>query len=142
MPKFWDRPNILTLSEQQYFIRDNASQITKRQKMLEIWRAMTPLVAPMPAGDLVPAGTTSVTSGGASPKFWGAKMFDVSRITLFCLEKCLSKHKMTIFSKHFGGAHDFFGLPLATPMLVTPVPGKYEMANSQNISLDIQPGKT
>jgi len=30
-------------------------------------------------------------------------MFDFRRITLFCLEKCLSKHKMTIFSKTLGG---------------------------------------
>jgi len=34
---------------------------------------------------------------------WGAKMLDFRRITLFCLKKRLSKHKMTIFSKHFGG---------------------------------------
>jgi len=30
-------------------------------------------------------------------------MFDFRRITLFCLEKRLSKHKITIFSKNFGG---------------------------------------
>jgi len=37
-------------------------------------------------------------------KNWGrAKMFDSWRITLFCLEKRLSKHKMTIFSKNLGG---------------------------------------
>jgi len=35
--------------------------------------------------------------------FWGAKMFDFGRITLHCLEKHLSKHKMTIFSKDPGG---------------------------------------
>ena len=29
-------------------------------------------------------------------------MFDFRRITLFCLEKRLSKHKMTIFSKNLG----------------------------------------
>jgi len=44
-------------------------------------------------------------------KNWGAgKMFGIRRITLFCLEKRLSKQKMTIFSKHFGGI-----TPLATP---------------------------
>jgi len=32
-------------------------------------------------------------------KFWGARMFNFRRITLFSLEKRLSKHKMTIFSK-------------------------------------------
>jgi len=32
------------------------------------------------------------------------------RITLFCLEKRLSKHKMTIFSKNLGG-HGPFGSP-------------------------------
>jgi len=31
-------------------------------------------------------------------------MLDFSRITLFCLEKRLSKHKMTMFSKNLGGA--------------------------------------
>jgi len=36
-------------------------------------------------------------------KFGGANMFDFRRITLFCLEKCLSKRKMTIFSKILGG---------------------------------------
>jgi len=29
-------------------------------------------------------------------------MFDFRRITLFCLEKRLLKHKMTIFSKNVG----------------------------------------
>ena len=38
-------------------------------------------------------------------------MFDFRRITLFCLEKRLSKHKMTIFSKNFGGGHGPFGHP-------------------------------
>jgi len=34
----------------------------------------------------------------SQPKnFGGAKMFDFRRITLFCLENRLSKHKMTIF---------------------------------------------
>jgi len=42
-------------------------------------------------------------------------MFDIRRITLFCLEKRLSKHKMTIFSKNWG-EHGPFGLPLAMPM--------------------------
>jgi len=37
-------------------------------------------------------------------------MFDFRRITLFCLEKCLSKHKMTMFSKNVGG-HGHFGPP-------------------------------
>jgi len=31
-------------------------------------------------------------------------MFDFRRITLFCLEKHLSKHKMAIFSNNFGEA--------------------------------------
>jgi len=61
------------------------------------------------------------TSGVASPKHWveqkncgGAKMFDLRWITLFCLEKRLSKHKITIFSKNLGGM-----APLATPMYRT-----------------------
>jgi len=44
------------------------------------------------------------TSGVASPEILGGKMFDFRRITLFCLEKHLSKHKMTIFSKNLGRA--------------------------------------
>jgi len=42
----------------------------------------------------------------------GAKMLDFRRITLFCWEKRLSKHKMTIFSKNLGGAW-----PLCPPWL-------------------------
>jgi len=52
--------------------------------------------------------------------FGGAKMFDFGRITLFCLEKRLSKHKMTIFSKNLGGMAPL--APLATLML----PGKVQ----------------
>jgi len=44
-------------------------------------------------------------------------MFDFRRITQFCLEKRLSKQKMTIFSKNFGGAMAPFAPPLATPMI-------------------------
>ena len=48
------------------------------------------------------------TVGWAAQKFWGEKfgepkMYDFKRITLFGLEKRLSKHKMTIFSKNLGG---------------------------------------
>jgi len=39
------------------------------------------------------------------------KMFNCRRITLFCLVKRLSKHKMTIFSKILGGGM----APLASP---------------------------
>jgi len=38
-------------------------------------------------------------------------MFDIRQITLFCLEKRLSKHKMTTFSKNLGAAMD----PLPPP---------------------------
>ena len=61
------------------------------------------------------------SSGVASPKFfggpknlWGAKMFDFRRATVFCMEYRFSKHKMTRYSKNFGG-HDPLG-PVATPM--------------------------
>jgi len=37
-------------------------------------------------------------------------MFNLRRITLFCFDKRLSKHKMTILSKNFGG-HGPFGPP-------------------------------
>jgi len=43
-------------------------------------------------------------------------MFDFRRITLFCLEKRLSKHRITIFSKNFGEGVAPFAPPLATPM--------------------------
>jgi len=46
-------------------------------------------------------------SGVARQKILGGKMFDFRRITLFCLEKRLSKHKITIFSKNFGGSWPF-----------------------------------
>ena len=42
-------------------------------------------------------------------------MFDFRRLTLFCLSKRLSKHTMTIFSKHFGGPCPLWP-PLAIPM--------------------------
>ena len=38
------------------------------------------------------------------------KLFDFRRITLFCLEKCLSKHKITIRSIKLGEGHSPFGL--------------------------------
>jgi len=46
-------------------------------------------------------------SSVASPNIWGDNMFGFRRITLFCLEKRLSKHKMTIFSKNLGGLVPF-----------------------------------
>ena len=48
---------------------------------------------------------------GGTTNFWGAEMFDFRRTTLFCLEKRLSKHKMTICSKNLGGV-----APLPTPV--------------------------
>ena len=47
---------------------------------------------------------------GRGQKIWGAKMFDFRRITLFCLEKRLSKHKITTFSKNLRG-----GMTLLAP---------------------------
>jgi len=40
----------------------------------------------------------------SQPKNWGGQMFDFRRITLFCLEKRLSKNKMTMFFKNFVGS--------------------------------------
>jgi len=34
-------------------------------------------------------------------------MFVFRRITRFCLKKCLSRHKMTVFSKNLGGHGPF-----------------------------------
>jgi len=57
---------------------------------------MTPPVTRVP-------GIGLRTQWRSQPKnFWGAKMFDFRRITLFWLEKRLSKHKMTMFSKNLG----------------------------------------
>jgi len=42
-------------------------------------------------------------------------MFDFRRIILFCLEKRLSKHKITIFSKNLGG-HGPFGYAYAVKL--------------------------
>jgi len=44
----------------------------------------------------------------------GGQMFDLWRITLFCLEKRLSKHEMTTCSKNLGAMAHL--PPLATPM--------------------------
>jgi len=61
--------------------------------------------------------TTIVGQWRSQPRNFGGggKMFDFSRITLFSLEKRLSKHKMTIFSKSLGGMAPL--PPLSTPML-------------------------
>jgi len=50
--------------------------------------------------------------GVSSPKIWGeAKLFDFRRITLFCLEKRLSKHKLAIFSANFWGTEPLLARP-------------------------------
>ena len=52
--------------------------------------------------------TYLLTSGAASPKFWGgpkngeSKMFDFRRITLICLGYRFFKHKVTIYAKYWG----------------------------------------
>jgi len=50
-----------------------------------------------------PNQTDSDVSSVASPKIWGAKVFDFRRITLYCFRYCLSKHKKTICSKTLWG---------------------------------------
>jgi len=56
--------------------------------------------------------TSSTTQCRSQPKNWGGgKMVDFRRITLFCLEKCLSKHKMTTFSKNLRGDSPFASPP-------------------------------
>jgi len=49
----------------------------------------------------------TVAAALPAQKFGGAKMFDFRRVRLFCLEKRLSKHKMTVFSKNLGGYGSF-----------------------------------
>jgi len=39
-------------------------------------------------------------------QFWGAKMFDFRRATVFSSGYRLSKRKMTTYSKKFGGSMD------------------------------------
>jgi len=57
--------------------------------------------------------TSDSTQWHSKPKYLGGwKMFDFRRITLFCLEKCLSKHKMTLFQIFLWGM-----APLARPWL-------------------------
>jgi len=60
--------------------------------------------------------------------FWGDKIFDFRRITLFCLEKRLSKHKMTIFSKNLGG-----GVAPLAPWLRLCVDGYTRTPNQRKI---------
>ena len=68
------------------------------------------------------AGTDSDWAQWRSqPKNWGTKMFDFRRIALFCLEKRLSRHKMTKFSNSFFGGMAPL-CPLATPMIETLCP--------------------
>jgi len=71
--------------------------------------------------------------------FWGAKMFDFRRITLFCLETRLSKHKMSIFSKNLEG-NDPFGPPwlrlwVATLLCSSP---RFDIA-SRGVRQPVQP---
>jgi len=53
-------------------------------------------------------------SSGVAIRNWG-EIFDCWRITLFCLEKRLSKHKMTTCYKNLGRGMAPFA-PLATSM--------------------------
>jgi len=60
-------------------------------------------------------------SSVASPKFWGyqktgeGKVLDFRLAAVVCMGYHLSKHKMTGYSKIFGGAMASWA-PLATPM--------------------------
>jgi len=49
-------------------------------------------------------------------------MLDFRRITLFYLEKRLSKHKMTIFSKNLGGMAPFAPPSYAYATVLVPLP--------------------
>jgi len=50
-----------------------------------------------------PYGGVASQKFGRAKKFRGGQKFDFIRIGLFCLEKRLSNHKITIFSKNVGG---------------------------------------
>jgi len=60
-------------------------------------------------------------------------MLDFRRITLFCLEKRLSKHKMTIFSKNLRGLGPS-GPPLATTMTRSKPKTFRKIGNEQHTS--------
>ena len=73
-----------------------------------LWHGITNIFS---LRNLLICQATTGSQWRSQPKnFGGAKMFDFRRITLFCLEKRLSKHKMTIFSKNWGW-HGFFRPP-------------------------------
>ena len=74
------------------------------------------------------------TSGVASPKIGGGKEYDFRLITLFCLEKCLSKHKRTIYLTKIWGDHGPFA-PLATPMFCTPMYASQIWWNFRNLCM-------
>jgi len=61
------------------------------------------------------AGVNNIQWCSQSKNFGGGKMFDFRRITVFCMEKRLSKHEKTIFSKYLGGPWPLWP-PLAMPM--------------------------
>jgi len=62
----------------------------------------------------VSASSVAEQKFGGVKRFEGAKMFDFRRKTLFCLGYRLSKHKMTIYSKHLGAIVPL--APLEMPM--------------------------
>jgi len=75
------------------------------------------------------------SSGVARPEIWGgAKMFDFRQITLFSLEKRLSKHKMTAVSKNFWGAWPL-SPPLATPTVARVLIITIRVASSSKLSI-------
>jgi len=73
--------------------------------------------------DPIASGVASLKIWGGAKKFFEAKVFDFRRITLFCFEKRLSKHKTTIFSKNLGAWP--LSPPLATPMPIAFIPINY-----------------
>ena len=58
------------------------------------------------------SASTSLQWRSQPKNLGGGEVYDFRRITLFCLEKRPSKHKMTVFSEHLGGAW-----PLSPPPL-------------------------
>jgi len=92
---------MLRISENIYFTNDDVIKYVIGALEWKLLRAPYPLIRPWI--DL-PESFTSHRQWQSQPKnFGGAKMSDFKRRTLFCLEKHLPKHKMTIFSKNLGG---------------------------------------
>ena len=134
--KFLEGPNVLTSSEQQYFVWNTSSRSTTTPYARNLGGAIALFTHPGYAYEQTMEDTqaesiiasmleaATLTSSVASPNIWEepkklgrAKMLDLRQGTLLCLKYRLSKHK-NLFSK-LVGAWPPRPPPLATPMTST-----------------------